>query len=219
MSGGTPFSSNGQELFTDNNPASVKLKTGNSTIGKVTMDSLPAGTNKIGSVELVSGTGGKPSFGNYPANDGWGTSDTVFSSASFNGAFNGSSWDRLRNNQDLVLMSSLARTSSSQSAVQTNHNGNALIVVINVTAIDAGATLRPVICGYDVNGKFYALHPSVTNITAVGQYVYMFSPNALDITGNIKSAYKTLIPRRFYLYMTHDQTGSITYDANCTLLV
>jgi len=243
MSGGTPFSSNGQELFTDNNPASVKLKTGNSTIGKVTFDSLPAGTNYIGDVALRSGSynniigkmaiaeptsGSTAAVGNLTvASDGNNTFvNTIYSSA-YQQGFNGSTWDRWRNNVPMVVLPTAKRTASINTPLVTNHNAKGMIVYFNVTAKTTAAspTVTLKLRTSSPNGEaqmHYLASFDITNV-GIGAYsaiIYPGSTGGTTLDSFVKAVIGIPVPRIFDIQVIHNaDITDLTYSLSCSFIL
>ncbi|MGH2604227.1 MAG: hypothetical protein ACRDJ9_33180, partial [Dehalococcoidia bacterium] len=57
----------------------------------------------------------------------------------YNHLFNGSNFDRQRGNSDVELLASAARTATTTSADQLNHNGRGVVLLLDVTANPGGA--------------------------------------------------------------------------------
>lgn len=80
--------------------------------------------------------------------------------------FNGTSWDRLRGNVDASLLASAARTATTNTPDQTNHNGKGVALTINVT-VEGAATLSMRLQGKDsVSGNYYDITADVVVYTA-----------------------------------------------------
>lgn len=72
--------------------------------------------------------------------------------------FSGASWNRQRNNYEVTVLASAARTIAINSADLVNYNARGVIVVINVTAITATPILTVTITGKDtLSGKYVTI--------------------------------------------------------------
>lgn len=94
-------------------------------------------------------------------------------------SYNGSTWDRNRNNQDTAALVTLsaAAAGTTNSADQTNYNGRGVIAVVNISAITT-ATAVVKIQGKDAaSGQYYDLLTS-TGLTATGATALTVYPGA-----------------------------------------
>lgn len=130
--------------------------------------------------------------------------------------YNGASWDRVRNNTQGTLLSSLARTSAGISPVQNNYNARGVLITVNVTAVSGTGGLIPKIQTIDPitgAGVNYSVDPAT--ITAIGETSYLFYPGSsltLNSTTNLKAVEGIAIPKQWQLYMYNVDTSSYTYS-------
>jgi len=170
-------------------------------IKKIT-DPLPAGTNNIGSVNTE-----------FP--DAVVLADNVANPTTpMAGAnlllYNGSTWDRKRNNLSGVLLASAARTETLTTADQTNHNGRGIHIVLNVTAITDTPSITLKIEGKSASGIYYTLLEGAA-VTGTGTYVYKVMPWAAPVANQ---AAADLLPRTWRVVITHADADSITYSVD-----
>lgn len=137
--------------------------------------------------------------------------------------FNGSLWERERGNVEGTLLASAARTATTNSATQTNHNGRGVQVIVNVTAAGTG-DLDPRVQGLDpVSGTAYACLDATTPIAGTGIYVYELYPGASTAGSGGGSAVTQraagTLPRSWRLSVAHSDASSWTYSVAFSLLV
>lgn len=130
--------------------------------------------------------------------------------------FNGSTWDRQRNNQNITVLSSSARTATNQSATQTNYNSRGLHLVINVTSITSTPSITVDIQGQDsVSSEWYNILTSVA-ITATGRTIMKVYPGIGQIANQ---AAADILPRTWRVNVTHANANSITYSIGASVIV
>lgn len=116
--------------------------------------------------------------------------------------FNGSTWDRNRNNSNQTIDASAARTASVAGATATNFNSSGAVVTINVTAV-SGTT--PTLVGKlqfsPDNGTTWFDYDSKTvtaTISAIGTYILKVYPGLTTEVAN--SAVGLPVPRTLRMY-------------------
>jgi len=138
----------------------------------------------------------------------------------FNLRFNGSSWDRERGNVEATLLSSSARTATTQSADQVNYNGRGVQVILNVTAASGTGGLQVVVQGKDpVSGVYYNLYAAPTAVTANGIKVYEVAPGASTAgAGDVASRVAGQIPRTWRVNVIAGDSSSYTYSVGAVVV-
>lgn len=133
-----------------------------------------------------------------------------------NELFNGTSWDRFRNNHEVTVLASAARTGNTNSSDLTNFNARGVRLTINVTALTGTPSITAKITGKSTLGNVYTTILQSAAITATGATVLTVYPG---ITAAANSKADDLIPRLWRVEMTHADAQSITYsvDANYIL--
>ena len=122
-------------------------------------------------------------------------------------------------NQDLTLLASAARTTTTTSADQTNQNARGVVVYVNVTAASGTGGLQLAIQGKDpVSGGYKTLNTLPTAITATGLYVYELYPGC-STTGNLAAVYAQVLPRTWRIQMNAGDGSSYTYSIGCSLIL
>lgn len=139
---------------------------------------------------------------------------------SLNVLFNGSTWDRQRNNMDGTVLTSGARTTGQSSSALTNYNGRGVMVFLNVTAASGTGGLFVQIFGFDGAATSFDLNAAPTGITATGKSIYVIYPGATGTVGTaIKQQTATILPRTFGIRVDVGDNSSYTYSLYYSLLV
>jgi len=143
--------------------------------------------------------------------------DPTLPVGSFLRAFNGTTWDRWRNNHTVLLFASDTRSGDQNSATQANFNGRGVSVVMDVTARSGGGQkIRCVVQGFDpVSGKYYdiALGVEDSNLTTKVLNIY---PGILPST-NIDV--NNVLPRFWRVQVRTTGGGTFTYSIGATILI
>jgi hypothetical protein len=115
----------------------------------------------------------------FTPQDAAGNSTTSLAAVTFTQLYNGTSWDRFRNNADATVRASTADSSSFNGADQTNYNARGATVFVNVSAITS-ATLVVKVQGKDlVSGNYYDIPGAVTgSLTTTGLVAIHLVPGA-----------------------------------------
>lgn len=128
--------------------------------------------------------------------------------------YNGSTYDRDRNNTDVTLLASGARTTTQTSADIVTYNTGAITVILDVTNVAASPSVTISIDGKDpASGKYFNLLAGAAVTTAVTN-VYVVDP-AVPAVANV-SAQKRL-PRTIRIVVTANNSNSGTYSVGYTL--
>lgn len=130
--------------------------------------------------------------------------------------FNGTTFDRQRNNFDLTVLTSAARTASINSADFVNYNSRGVIIIINVTAIAATPSITVSIDGFDTtSGMYYSLLTSAA-ITTVSTTILSIAPGLNTV---VNSRLSELLPRTWRVSVVNADADSITYSIGASLVV
>jgi hypothetical protein len=129
-------------------------------------------------------------------------------------------WDRQRNNTDLTLLASAARTTATASADQTNFNGRGVRVVLNVTVASGTGGLQVQIRGKDsISGNYYQINTTPTAVTATGTFVYDIYPAAIAAANGITQATDSFVPRTWGINVAVGDSSSYTYSVSGVTLL
>jgi hypothetical protein len=169
-------------------------------------------------VGLRSSGGAEPNIGSYPNSDALSAVQNAFAMGAFGLRYNGASWDRERGNAEGTLLASAARTATTSSSNQTNYNGRGVLLILNVTAASGSGGLTLRVQGVDpVSGLSVALNTPPAAITATGTFGYLVYPG---IAGpNLSQASSTVLPRTWFVSMTHGDATSYTYSLGYALIL
>lgn len=140
----------------------------------------------------------------------------ILSTNAHNLKFNGTTFDRERNNTDITVLASAARVASVNSADIVNYNAKGLHLVIDVTAIAATPSITVTIQGRDaLSGQYYTILTSAA-IVAVGTTVLRVYP-ALVAAANLIA--NDILPRTWRVSVTAADADSITYSVGASLIL
>jgi hypothetical protein len=152
-----------------------------------------------------------------PAADGSAT--TSFGGVT-NLLFNGATWDRRRGNLDLTLLASAARTATTASPDQTNHNNRGVQAILNVTANASAGGIKLTVQGKDpVSGNYYDLTAAPTAVTTTGTFVYELCLGVGAASGGVTQRTSGALPRTWRVLVTHADASSVTYSVGASLIV
>ena len=133
--------------------------------------------------------------------------------------FNGSTWDRERGNEDVILLASALRTVTTTTADQTNFNGRGIMFIVNVTAEDGTVTLSPRISFVDpVTGTGAIFWTATSVISSTGFFTYLLYPGAIGADFGGTEAVSIALPRTWSLTMTLGGTTSMTYSVGASII-
>ena len=123
--------------------------------------------------------------------------------------YNGATYDRQRNNMAGTLLASAARTATTSSADQTNYNGQAVAVTVNVTAVPGVETVTPSIEAKDPVSGVYTTILTGAAISGTSTVRLRVGTN---ITAVANLAAADVLGRTWRITMTHSASGSFTYS-------
>lgn len=129
--------------------------------------------------------------------------------------FNGASWDPVRSNSDVTLLTSGSRTTTQTSADITTYNAGALKVILDMTTVTASPSVTVSIEEKDaVSGKYVVLLTGAA-ITTISTNEYTIDP-AVPAVANV-SAQKR-IARVLRIIITANNANAGIYSAGYKLL-
>jgi len=185
---------------------------------KVT-DFVAAGLSSLANSLPVNVMGGSIRAAGVTPADARSTSAVTSSSGDISAVpylFNGTTYDRQRAGNTMeTLLASAARTATTTTA-WTNYQGKGIQVIVDVTALVAGASLVVKLQGKNIAGKAYDIKAAPTAITATGLYVYEFYPHGTDITAHdgLTAIMNVTVPRLCNVVVTAANTNSVTYQVD-----
>lgn len=127
---------------------------------------------------------------------------------------NGTTLDRFRNNVDVTLLASAARTTTQTSADITTFNLAGITVVLDMTVVAASPSVTLTINGKDpASGKYYNLLTGAA-VVAITTNVYRIMPALTAVANKDVNAY---LPRTIQIVVTANNANSGTYSVGYTL--
>ncbi len=130
--------------------------------------------------------------------------------------YNEATWDRVRNNTDITVLASAARTALVTGSDLTNYNARGVHVVFDVTADPAGASLTLTVQGKDsLSGKYYDLLVG-SAVADVGTTVYRIGP---DLSAVANSVVIDILPRIWRVNIAVADSASMTYSVGASVLL
>jgi len=201
--------------FDDTDKLAVSLYAKNSAAGD-----MPVLTDTVGNVATsLFEKGGSDSIRIKSLSaDNQSASDNGLVTRSNGLMLNGTTWDRVRNNEEITLLASAARTAQTDSADQVNYNHQGMILFVDVTVDAAAGAITPNIAVKDpVSGTAKVIWTAAAAIAATGQFVYMLLPGAAD-AGSYTEQKELAVPRDWFFRMTVADADSLTYSVSCCML-
>jgi hypothetical protein len=130
--------------------------------------------------------------------------------------WNGTNFDRARTNMDTAaLITAAGATTNQNSADQTNYNGRAVKVVLDVTSIGTGS-VTITIQGKDIaSGKYYPLLVGAAVVTN-STNVYEVGPG-LSATANVSA--NAHLPRTWRVLVTANNANATTYTVGASVIL
>lgn len=127
------------------------------------------------------------------------------------------------NTEDLEIFEEDNTDDSRFSAQQENPNYLGVVIIVNVSSVDVGASFIPRIQTYDTstNLDYYTIAQLTADagISETGQYVFHYGQNiqtespTTDIDGNTQYFFNGYLPRTWHLQFLHQGAGDIETQA------
>lgn len=130
--------------------------------------------------------------------------------------YNGATWDRLRGNVEGTLLASAARTATTDSTIQTNHNAKGVLLFLNVSAWGGAGSLTVSVRGVDPVSAVAKTIATFTAVTAADLFPLSFFPGA---TAGASQAIAGVLPRSWWVRVTAADGTSHTYSLGYSLIV
>lgn len=133
--------------------------------------------------------------------------------------FNGTTWDRWRNNEEVTLLASAVRSSTTVSSDQTNYNAKGVIIFMHVSVVPGTDTVQIIIEGKDpVSGNYDAVFFGQLT-SGVSQVLELVYPGATDSDGAVGQTNDIPLPRTWRVDITHIGSGNFTYSVGASYIV
>ena len=163
------------------------------------------------------GAGSQAGVANYDGSDNQSFTNEL-AVMSLGTLYNGSLFDRQRNNVEATLLASAARTATTNVADQTNYNGKRLLLVVDVTSITDTPSVTPSLQIKDsISGDYITVWTAAAALTATGEVTYYFADGASG--GSFTEIEPFGLPSRTWrVVMTHADADSITYSVSAVVM-
>lgn len=188
---------------------------GNSVLAGTDLDYSPVRVSPRGDVviapEMIAQTDGSSNAAGALNS----ASNATVALASNGFTFNGSTWDRQRNNMDAVLLASAARTITTASADQTNYNGSGVIVVLDMSVIGTGSVTLTIQGKDSISGNYYTLlaGAAVVGNSTNAYTVYPAAPATANVSANAP------LPRTWRINVVANNANSATYSVSASVIL
>lgn len=133
----------------------------------------------------------------------------------YNFLYNGGTWDRVRNNETISILTSAARTTTQTSSDQTAWNLRGILVFLNVTSAGTGSITLEIQGKDPVSLTYYPILTGAA-VTTNGLNVYRVHP---ELTAVANQVAKDIIPRNYRIVVTHNNANSITYSVGISVCI
>lgn len=128
--------------------------------------------------------------------------------------------EALRNNTEVTLLASAARTATEASADQTNVNARGVIITVDVTAVSATPSITMDIEHKDVASSAYeSLLLTSSAITATGTHTYIVYPGIGAASDDVVQVAGFPLGRTWRVNVTHGDADSITYSVGSSYIL
>lgn len=195
------------------NARSLSVDTGGR---QIVVGGAAAGAAVVGNPVIIAFTDGSNNVRNVGIS---GTADA--SSAAANAlmtqglgyTFNGTTWDRQRNNIDVTLLASASRTTTQTSADITTYNLSGISVFLNMTVVGTGSVTVTINGKDPASGVYYNILTGAAVVTNVGN-LYRVMPGIPAVANKDVNAY---LPRIIQIVVTANNANPATYSVGYTL--
>lgn len=134
--------------------------------------------------------------------------------------WNGSNFDRARNNTYLQTLASGARTGTTSSSLLTNFNFRGITVNLNITVASGTGGLQIAIQGYDQSSASYKnLHTLATAVTTTGLNVIQLYPGIDNTNSAINQTISQALPQQYRVQIVHGDSSSYTYSVSVNYIL
>lgn len=201
------------------NPTAPDVLAANLVFNGTTWDRMRAFATGLLRVGLSDTAGNGPVHISASGSDAF-DFDAVYRLGAYasNYGYNGSTWERQRQNTEATALTSAARTAATQSADITNHNARGILVWLNITAASGtgGLVLRVQAKG-PTSGEYVNLNAATAALTATGTYTYLIYPGSGAAAGDINQVTSAPLPRTWRIAIAVGDASSYTYSVGYAL--
>lgn len=133
--------------------------------------------------------------------------------------FNGTAWDRWRNNSDVIMQASASTAVGTVNYDFTNYNGKLLVIHANVTSYGAAGTLLLKVQMKDANGLFVDLPNASTGAVSTGADILLIvGPNSWPANASPTFYGNIALPRTLRIVQTVG-ANNVTFAAAYSLVM
>jgi hypothetical protein len=126
--------------------------------------------------------------------------------------FNGTTWDRDRNNEEVTALASAVRAATTNSSDITAYNAKAILVILDISSVPGGDTVTVSLTGKDpVSGNYVTLAAGQAQ-SATGTTAIAIGTGVTTVSGASYSANNVPVPRVFRVTVTHSAGTNFTYS-------
>jgi hypothetical protein len=129
--------------------------------------------------------------------------------------YNNSGWDRFRNNHEVTVLASAARTANINSGDQTNYNARTLYLTWDITAAATGTLTLTIKYKDSLSGKYVTLLASAAQ-AGTGTVTLKVGP---DLTAAANTVAKEAVPRLWRAEVTGSDGSSWTYSVSSNYML
>lgn len=148
--------------------------------------------------------------------DGIGDGTTFGLLANGDYLYNGTGWDKARNNLDnITVLASASRTTTQTQGDQTNFNHRGIIVVLDMTVVGTGSVTLEIDGKDPVSGKYYAILTGAA-VTTNSTNIYRIYPG---LTASANATANDVLPRTWRVKVTANNSNAATYSVGAMLLL
>jgi hypothetical protein len=139
--------------------------------------------------------------------------------------WNGATFDRQRGNTSGVLLASAARTTTTNSATQTNYNARGVIVSVDVTAAGTGTLTLSLYNTTSDTGNWINMGPTTGYAlpATIAYYAFIWYPGTTVFStiaaGAVSGGISVPLPRYWLANLTKSDGSSWTYHVEYDLIV
>lgn len=150
------------------------------------------------------------------SSDGNVTTNNVIGAGSYNQAYNNTTWDRWRNNTQMAVLTSSARTATTSSSDQINYNARGVYLVFDVAAVSGSPSLTLAVQVKDPASNKYIDILASAAVTSVSTTIFKLYPG---ITAAANIAASEALMRTWRVQVRHGTADSVTYSVGYSLIL
>lgn len=145
--------------------------------------------------------------------------DAISTPAIGNVSYNGTSWDRVRNNHELTMVPQGIRTAQVVSQIFTNYSGRGVILQIRVISAPEAETLE-IRLGFNIGGVNSFTIAKFDPVDSAGNHTLIAYPGAsMTPVSTYVQSYAVAVPRKFWTSIIPSGVGEWEYEITAALIV